>query len=378
LGFLDFIQGSPLKKLEAEAEGNPSPESLALLAQKHIELDQLDEALLVADRGLQTFRNAPKLKEIVLFVRKKQSQARVKHLRDEIRVKPSALTYTQLAGVFRELGDIDQAIEILNEGTARFTDDAPAFRMLGQVRLENFLQEVIAYDGMHALNALRRVKELLPTDSQARVHLAQLYYAIGANALAVAELRAELADSPTALDIKTFLEDIGDPPPLDAGVTVESLIERCEEAGALTNTLQGFPRNKPGLVQRTASAPKLNPSAVMARVQELAGTPGIGNIVIFDREGKSVAALHDASGLAPETFLALAAGVQQVVHEACRRMDIGTFVRGSVSLGKTGLSLVRRRGYTFAAHYAEPLKPDRAAAFLEQFAGTIVGGTAGA
>jgi hypothetical protein len=378
LGFLDFLQASPLKKLEAEAENNPSPEAVATLAQKHIELDQLDQALLVADNGLQTFKNHPKLKEIVLFVRKKQSQARVKHLRDEIRVRPSARAYSQLAGVFREIGDIDQAIEILNECTERYPDDAAAFRMLGQVRLEIFLQEVIAYDGLHALRGLLRVKELLPADSLARLHLAQLYYAIGANALAVQELREELAAAPTALDLKGFLDDIGEPPPLDPGVTVESLIERCEESGSLTNTLQGFPRAKPGIVQRTASPPKVNPAAVMAKVREVAGVPGMGNLAIFDREGKAVAAHHDPSGLAPEAFLALATGIQQVAHEACRRMDIGSFVRGSVSLGKGGLAFVRRRGYTFAIHHADPMKADRAEAFLDEFAGKIVGGSPGA
>jgi len=378
LGFLDFIQGSPLKKLEAEAEKNPSPESLAALARMHIDLGQWDQALLVADNGLQTFRNNPKLRELLQFVRKKQSQARVKHLRDEIRVKPSALTYSQLAGIYRELGDVDQAIEILNECTEKFPEDSSSFRMLGQVRLENFLQEAIAYDGQHALAALHRVRELIPADSQARIGLAQLYYAIGANALAVKELRDELAANPTALDVRAFLEDLGEAPALESGVTVDALIERCEEAGSLTNTLQGFPRTRPGIAQRTAAATKVNPGAVMAKVQELAGTPGLGNLAILDREGRPVAALHEPSGLAPETFLELARSVQQVAHEACRRMDIGSFVRGSVSLGHSGLSFVRRRGYTFAAHYADPMKADRASAFLDDFAGKIVGGTSGA
>ena len=97
MGFLDFLQASPLKKLEAAAEENPSPETLSALAEKHMELGEFDQALLVADRGLQTFRQATRLREIVQFVRKKQSQARLKPLRDELRVRPSPLAYSQLA-----------------------------------------------------------------------------------------------------------------------------------------------------------------------------------------------------------------------------------------------------------------------------------------
>jgi len=378
VGFLDFIQGSPLKKLEAEAEDNPSPESLAALAEKHMELGEFDQALLVADRGLQTFKGATRLRDIVQFVRKRQSQNRVKHLRDEIRVKPSPLTYTQLAGVYRELGDIEQALEVLSECTEKFPDDRPAFRLLGQVRLENFLQDVIAYDGLHALEALRRVQSLDATDSQARLHLAQLYYAVGANALSAAELRAELEANPTALDVKGFLEDLGEPPRLDEGVTVESLIERCEESGSLTNTLQGFPRAKPGIVQRTASAPKVNPAAVMAKVREAAGTPGLLNLAILERGGAPVASHAEPDGMEDAVFLDLAGGILAVAQEASRRMDIGSLVQGSVALGKGGLSFVRRRGYAFAVHHRDPMRPDRAEAFLEEFCSKIVGGTPGA
>ena len=155
MGLFDAFKTSPIKKLEDEAESNPSPDSLTALAQKHIEMGNFAEALQVADRGLHTYKASVKLKDIVGFVRKKQSHDNVKHLRDEIRVRPSTLAYSQLASIYRDLGDIDQALDLLTECTEKFTEDQSAFRMLGQIRLENFLQEVIAYDGQHALEALR-------------------------------------------------------------------------------------------------------------------------------------------------------------------------------------------------------------------------------
>ena len=79
-----------------------------------------------------------------------------------------------------------------------------------------------------------------------------------------------------------------------------------------------------------------------------------------------------------EAFRELGHGIERVAYEACRRMDIGSFVRGSVIVPGGGLTFVRRRGTTFLMLFAEPMKADRAAAFLEDFGSKIVGGGHGA
>ncbi len=374
MGFLDVFKGSPLKRLEAEAEENPSSETFLALAQKHIELGEMGQALEVADRGLQKFKNSPKLKDIVVFVKKKRSQDQVKHLRDEIRVKPSPSVYTQLADIYRDLGDMDQALDLLMECAEKFPEDATAFRIVGQIRLENFLQEVIAYDGIHAWKALRKARELTPDDSNARLLLSQLHFAVGANALAVQAMKEELKQNPTALDIKSFLEDIGNPSPTPDGVTIEALIERCEESGSLTNSLKGYPRVKPGIAQRTVSSPKINTVAAAGIVHETGALPGVKDLVILDREGKTVASVRGAADPQTEAFREMACAVQQVANEGCRRMDIGSFVKGGIYFGGGGVVFVRRRGTTFTLSFGDPLKHDRAATLLEELVQKVVGG----
>jgi tetratricopeptide (TPR) repeat protein len=374
LGFLDAFKASPVRKLEDEVENNPSPEAFTALAQKHIELGELDKAIQVADRGLQTYKTAAKLREIVTFVRKKQSQDTMKHLKDELRVKPSATVYAQLAGIYRELGEIDQALDLLTECSEKFPNDNSAFRMLGQIRLENFLTEVIAYDGIHALKALLRLRALLPEDSTARLLLAQLHYAVGANALAVQELRNELEKNPTAVDIRAFLDEVGNPPPLEKDVNIETLVERCDEAGSLVNSLEGFPRVKPSIAKRTSAAPRINVVAATGRVQEYSGAQGLTNLAVLDREGKILVAVRAEEGLADEAFRDLAWGIQTVAWEGCRRMDVGSCVRGSLLFPGGGVSLIRRRGTTFALGFREPMRKDRAAQILEELVVKIVGG----
>lgn len=378
MGLLGFFQGSPLKKLEAEVENNPSPEALAALAQKHIEMGRLEEALVVVERGLQTFRNAPRLRDIATFVKKKRSADSIKRLRDELRVMPSPTVYTQLADIYRDLGEIDQALDLLAECTEKFPKEVVAFRIIGQIRLENFLQEVIAYDGIHAWHALSRVLELDRKDSPGRMLLAQLYYAVGANALSVKTLREEFEANPTALDIKSFLDDLGNPPPLPPDQTVDSLVERCEEAGALNNSLKGFPRLRPGLAQKTGFTPKINPVAAGGRVKELSGTPGVLNLAILDRDGKAVVGVRNEGGIEEEAFRAMAFEIAGAAGEACRRMDIGSFVRGSVAFPSGGAAIVRRRGTTFALFFSDPMKTDRSVPFLDDLVVRIVGGGGGA
>jgi tetratricopeptide (TPR) repeat protein len=374
LGFLDAFKASPVKKLEDEVESNPSPEAYTALAQKHIEMGALDKAIQVADRGLQTYKAAAKLKDIVSFVRKKQSQDTMKHLRDELRVKPSALVYAQLASIYRELGEIDQALDLLSECSEKFPKDDSAFRMIGQIRVENFLTEVIAYDGVHALKALTRLRELLPEDSGGRLLTAQLYFAVGANAMAVQELRNELEKNATAVDIRAFLDDVGNPPPLEKDVSIETLIERCEESGSLVNSLEGFPRVKPGIAKRTSAAPRINVVAATGRVQEYSGAQGMTNLAVLDKDGKILVAVRAEDGLPDDAFRELAWGMQTVSWEGCRRMDLGSCVRGFLVYPGGGIAFFRRRGTTFALGFREPMRKDRAGVILEELVLKIVGG----
>jgi tetratricopeptide (TPR) repeat protein len=374
LGLFDKIFATdPLKALEKQAEEAPSAEVVAALANKYIELGRMEEALQVVERGLHTYKGASRLQDILQFVKKKRSQEGVKRLRDEIRVKPTPAAYTELADIYRDLGDVEQALELASECADKFPTDPMAPLKIGQIRFDNFLRDVIAYDGIHAYQALQKVRSLDAGNAACRMLLAQFYYAVGANALSVQELKAELDASPTAMDIKDFLEEMGQPPPLSNGVTIESLVERAEDMGAVPNTLKGFPRALRVVVERTSAGPKLNPSAAQNKLQELKATPGVRNIGIFDREGGAVASVSGENGLDAEAFRGLVAEIARVSGDSCRHMDIGSFARGGVQFPEGGAVFLRQRGTTFALLYRDPMKADKAAQMLSGVAVKMVG-----
>jgi tetratricopeptide (TPR) repeat protein len=373
LGLFDLFSTDPLKALEKQAEDSPSAESLGALANKYIELGRMEDALRTVERGLQTFKGASRLQDILQFVKKKRSQEGVKRLRDEIRVKPTPAAYSQLADIYRDLGDVEQALDIAAECTEKFPDDPMAYLKIGQIRFDNFLRDVIAYDGNHAYAALQKVRALDPGSSACRMLFAQFYYALGANALSVKELADEFAVSPTAMDIKDFLDEMGTPPPLEAATTIERLIERCEDLGAVPNTLKGFPRAHRAVVERTTSGPRLNPSAAQGKLQELRASPGVRNLAILDREGGAVASVGAEGALDADAFRELVGEIGRVAGEACRHMDIGSFARGGVQFPDGGAAFLRQRGTTFAILYRDPMKADKAAHLLADLAAKTVG-----
>ncbi len=376
MGFLDFLQGSPIKRFEKEAADHPSPDTLAALAQKHLEMGQLDEAQRVVDEALQRFRGARVLSDLQMHVRKKRSAEPIRVLREEIAARPDPGAYAQLAGLHRDLGEIEQAMECLSTCVERFPESEAAYLMLAQIRMESYLREVIAYDGTHALHALRRVLEISPGNSAARLLLAQFYYAVGANALCVEEMRRELENSPTAMDLKDFLSDMGTPPPLPPDLSVEDLIERSEDEGALPNSLSGFPRVSRALVAKTQPPPRINPAAVQSRLHDLGTQAGVLNLAVLDRAGAPVASIQGVGSRPREQFLPLSTEVVRIASDACRRMDIGSFARGTVRAGTGGATFLRQRGLTFAMLYDEPMKHDRAAELLSDLVEKTLGRSA--
>lgn len=367
MGFLDMFQGSPLKRLEKEATENPSPENLLALAQKQVEMGLLDEALLVTERGIKQYPHFPRLGEFRMFIRKKRAQEPLRTLKEDIALRPSSQTYCQLIGIYRDLGDIEAALDACAEALEKFPGSEAVWLLSAQVRLESFLREVIAYDGIHALHSLNRVLELNEANSQARQMLSQLYYAIGANALSVREMRKdlELSGQP-AKDVERFLDDLGEPAELPDGTSVEDLIERVEDEGALPNSLAGFPRVHPGLVEKTQPPPRINPAAVQSRLHDAGTQAGVRNIMVLDRAGTVIASIQGSGALDKAMFSKLAADISAVSAGACRRMDIGSLSTGAVRFGTGGIALRRQRGLTFTLLYDEPVKHDRALAILQE------------
>ena len=106
LGILGKLQTSrDLAKLRRQARKAPSPASFGVLAERHVALGQIDQALRIAEQGLELFPNSERLASVRLFAKKKRLTGQIRKLREDLARRPSPVAYTQLAEIYRELGD---------------------------------------------------------------------------------------------------------------------------------------------------------------------------------------------------------------------------------------------------------------------------------
>jgi len=109
-----------LARLKSQVRRAPSPATYGGLAERLIALGETDEALLVAEEGLEVFPDADRLHAVQLFAKKGRLSGQIRKLREDLQRRPNPLTYAQLAQVYRELGSYDEALGIAAECAERF------------------------------------------------------------------------------------------------------------------------------------------------------------------------------------------------------------------------------------------------------------------
>jgi len=354
-----------MSRLRATARSAPSPSSLAALAERHVAHGDLAEALAVAERGLENFPDAERLRQIQVFAKKKSLAGRIRGLRDELAQRPSPFVYTSLAEIHRELGNDDDALAVASECAEKFPQNEQPFLVQGEIRLERFLRDQVAKDAVHAELALQRIVRVNPQHLKAHMLLAELYHLVGALPACRRHLRTVLEQSPSANDVREFLRQFGpaneEPGPDD--VTEEMLISlagRVEESGVFAGPPEAFPQMSARRSDaRRHSQMRVDIDDLATEMLQFARTPGIRNTLLIDLEGQVLSHHEDVAGIRVDAFVDLVRDVRATAGNASRRMDTGVLVRAEIEGPETSLTVVRLRQYTIAALFSDPLRTDR-------------------
>src|SRR3990167_3044336 len=92
-----------LQRLRDAADSRPSPESLTALATKLHESGEADEALQVAERGLELFPLSDRVQTVFKFIRRQQLNQKIREIKEKILSQPSAAVYGQLAIIYKDM-----------------------------------------------------------------------------------------------------------------------------------------------------------------------------------------------------------------------------------------------------------------------------------
>jgi tetratricopeptide (TPR) repeat protein len=352
-----------LSRLRRQARRDPSPSAFAELAERLIALGEHDEALRVAEEGLAAYPHADRLEHVRLYVKKNRMTGELRRLREEIQRRPTALGYSRLAKLYRELGSHDEALAIAAACAERFPTDETAFLLQADLRRERFRRDMVAKDAIMAESALRQALRLNPRNVDARVRLAELCHLVGMREACAEHLRAARTASPSSPDLAALVEELGDEQPADEE-TFGEMAERVQAQGAFA----GDPAKFDGGDDAPASAEEhVDAGSLIAAMSAFAGHDGLRNVVVLGRQGVVVADHSGPHGMARAPFAQLVAEIRDAADDASRRMDTGALARADVEGPAGSLVVTRVHGLTIGMQYAEPMRGDRAWEILSEF-----------
>ncbi len=355
--------------LRRAVKRSPSPKTFGTLAERFLALGEPERALTVAQEGLSHFPDSERLLHVRLFVKKKSLADDIRKLRRDIARRPSPLSYTQLAQIYRELGNEDEALEMAHECAERFPLNENPYLIQAEIRLSRFLRDLVAKDAVLAEQALRKVVRLNPHHVGAHLLLAQVYYLVGGAGETRRQLRAVLTTMPTAKEVQTFLQrlHVTESDPSDT-TPFEELARAVEQEGAFAAAPDSFPTLHPQAPSvPSQSDARLDMENLMQDVARLGREPGVRNSILLDRDGEILADFSDAIALSRRQFAELIRSIREVADDASKRMDAGALVRAEIEGPGGSITVVRVRSLTIALLFGDPMRPDRAWELLQGF-----------
>ncbi len=335
----------------------------------------------MAESGLAVFPSNERLERVRTFAKKQELSGRLRHLKQETRLRPSPEAYTELATIYRDLGDDGAAMETAAICAKRYPRHEGPHLITGQLRLDRFVRDKVAKDVVLAHEALERVLTIDKHSTRASLMLAEIHYLVGDMRRCREHLQQVVALMPSARHVHAFLRAGEGRTRDDSDPGLRSLAERVEQRGEFANPVSGFPRTGESGGGPAARKLKLDTSGLRAQLGALGNERGIANVIVMDREGDVLADHAGASGMDREDFCELVASIGETSDDASRRMDIGTLVRAEIVGPGANLTVARLRSLTVAVLYNEPLKPDEVWTRVQDFVArnlTAGGDTAGA
>jgi tetratricopeptide (TPR) repeat protein len=378
-----FRRNRDLRKLRAEAERTPSPQSLGALAQAYIAAGELDEAERTARQGAARFPASARLTDICRFADRQRSSGRIAALRREMASRPDPAHYKALAEIHLAIGEEDRALSLCEQCFEMFPLFEAAHLIAGEIRLRRFLGSRVALEAEESERHLRRVLKLDPRNTRAATLLGLLFFVVGARESMAEVFRTVLAAVPTAHELEELSQAAQSARLWEKAVEARHEEElEADERNSLAELarlveVRGQFRNSPHMypvdpLQSHAAAAanwaRLDEQELRQTYRQAASDPGILNLVALSGPGEPVAEAAGDRGMGRDDFASLTAELRRHGEEAARRMDLGSLQWCTVEGPFGGVTICRLRDLCLGMMHKLPLKAERAHRTLEELA----------
>jgi len=212
-----------------------SPYTISQFIDKCIELEKLDIALEEAEKGIQEFPESESIAEAYKRIIRAKCADDLKTYRDEVKKSPGPKAYYRLACLYKEMRDLDQAIELARRGVEQYPNFEGNYIVLADLRYERFQRDLRASDGLAAIEMFEKAIDLNRENYRLLFQLAEIYRAIGATSHAIDRVKLILNFAPDDRNALNLLHQVKDakPPKTDDLKEILSEFERRAQAGAL-------------------------------------------------------------------------------------------------------------------------------------------------
>lgn len=319
--FGDWQKSRELSQARKVMNAARSPYSISVFVDRAIELEKLDGGLSEVEAALQEFPNSECLQSCFRKLIKRKAKDEIQHHRKALRTEPNGHIYYELAKLYKECGDYDQAIEFSRKGTIRYPDFEGNYIILGSIRYERFQRDLRKTDGERAIELLEKACDLNRENYRLLKQLAEIYLAVGAREQAIEKLNDIIHFAP---DDATALKLIGQAHKLKSstdGRSVSEILTEFERRAELHSKLKNQGIGRRG--QRYLRNPRELQDKLRLLEQRVAN---FERVVVLTPQGDLLAAhpsdtsVKNYAGVLKECF--------EAALECTLKMDISTFEKG--------------------------------------------------
>jgi tetratricopeptide (TPR) repeat protein len=313
----DFKANRELSDARKGVQRARSPYSIGQFIDKCIELGKLDVALEEAEQGIREYANSESLSEAYKRLIRAKCAAELRSFRDELRKAPGPKAYYKLACLYKEMRDLDHAVETARKGSELYPDFEGNYIVLADLRYERFQRDLRASDGIQALELFEKAVDLNRENYRLLFQLAEIYHAIGAKARGLEKVKMILDFAPDdrkALGLLSTLQGMADPKDEE----IKEILQDFERRASSGNVF------KPGLLAQRYTR---NPDHLARKLPSLEKITGFQRVVVLGPNGELLAGYPGG----PEENRKYGDTLRKLFTAAidCSlRMDISTFEKG--------------------------------------------------
>lgn len=317
-----------VRRLKKRTKIDSYPRTYIELCRTLLRHGSVNRAMEVAREGLERFPHSDDLRDVLRHTWRQAKGSHIDELRRRCDQSGSPEAFTDLANLFLECEEYDEALAVAEELVRRDEGSEPAILLEAEILLRRFYKDHVATDARRAIVLLKRVLDANDQSFGAHLDLAQVYHYIGAISKALFHLYR-------ALDIDPDHEVAGEL----HSVLVRLPLEDTEE-NSLLRRIEETEKSFPCAAAAEDEAGRTKPVRRAELLRDLNGLShlnGVTRAAFVSPDLTIIAQRGDCRELAEgedDELCDLASGFRSAAAVSSKRMGIGAFQSSVLTAGR--------------------------------------------